>query len=196
MNMNATAQMVTTTQVGCGKAKPAPTTGEQEMIALHATAAKLAGAEGIIVKPTTGDSCAVVPVSSRMCEHGTKSCIIRHSKPTTGEWTPKRVEELLGFNAVIGCERIADAHNASLASERERFRQMEQTLSRSFDKVQAQLAAEREKNEAAAQKPLMDALTKADLCLERLSVRHGMNHSDLLDINDTRAALAKAKVGK
>lgn len=29
MNMNATAQMVTTTQVGCGKAKTKPATGEQ-----------------------------------------------------------------------------------------------------------------------------------------------------------------------
>ena len=41
-------------------------------------------------------------------------------KPTTGEWMPKRVEELLGFNAVLGCERIADAHNAALAAEREK----------------------------------------------------------------------------
>ena len=100
-------------------------------------------------------------------------------KPKTYEWTPKRVEKLLGFNAILGCERIADAHNAELAAarqpkpttaewvdtdfydlgleeaqemarnvnaalsaERERFRQMEQMLSRSFDKVQAQLAAE------------------------------------------------------
>ena len=36
------------------------------------------------------------------------------TKPTTDEWTPKRVEKLLGFNAILGCERIADAHNASL----------------------------------------------------------------------------------
>lgn len=97
MNMNATAQMVTTTQVGCGKAKPAPTTGEQEMIALHATAAKLAGAEGIIVKPTTG------------------------------EWTAVNGDLNTGITEIFPLGRhraktIADAHNAALAAEREKVK--------------------------------------------------------------------------
>ena len=36
--------------------------------------------------PTTGTPCHVIGPSSRICEHGTKSCEVRHTKHTGG-WT-------------------------------------------------------------------------------------------------------------
>ena len=101
---------------------PKPSTGEQEMIALHATAAKLAGAEGIIVKPTTG------------------------------EWTAVNGDLNTGTTEIFPLGRhraktIADAHNAALAAERERLEKQwgREGIHITMERLTQELDAEREK---------------------------------------------------
>jgi hypothetical protein len=68
-------------------------------------------------------------------------------KPTTGEWTPESVRLLAVVNTK-GAEKIANAHNAALAAEREKVQKLQDQVARdavNLVNLGQQLAAEREK---------------------------------------------------
>ncbi len=81
--------------------------------------------------------CEITGGSSRVCEHGQKSCEIRHAKPT-GEWTGLILSRLIKEKGYKGA---ADSHNAALADEERRANDSIKENVRLMN----QLAAEREK---------------------------------------------------
>ncbi len=119
--------------------------------------------------------CQITGGSSRVCEHGQKSCEIRHDQPKskihslpavaggepTGEWTVEEngygttlnlhngggssVSLPIGRPWFVFATMIADVHNAALAAERERVTQMFENQIPEALKLREQLAAEREK---------------------------------------------------
>ncbi len=115
-------------------------------------------------KPT-GTPCHVTGPSSRVCEHGTKSCEVRHTKPTGDEWT---VETIRGWSH----HTICDQHNSALAAEA--VRSIE-----SMTRVQQQV-----NDQAKEMQTLVDALKDALSDIET-------SNDPLSTCSKIRTALAK-----
>jgi len=84
-----------------------------------------------------------------------------------GDWTLSKVIRMIGepvtrFDVRKSAERIFEAINAALAAERETTRQWKQTLRDEIKQLRQQLAAEREKREAAER----DAMRMGGLALQ------------------------------
>ncbi len=99
--------------------------------------------------------CEITGGSSRVCEHGQKSCEIRHAKPT-GEWTARTVIDMIAKDSNAEWN-VADAHNAALSAQGRKVDPVAVQLLQHNDKenqqLRQQLAAEREEVQT-----LVDAL--------------------------------------
>ncbi len=98
-------------------------------------------------KPT-GKPCHVTGPSSRVCEHGTKSCEVRHTQPTN-EWTVSTIDEWISLNPTTWRSVIVFEHNASLDAAKAAGWLSEEALDEyakieaEHQQLRAQLAAEK-----------------------------------------------------
>jgi multidrug efflux pump subunit AcrA (membrane-fusion protein) len=137
--------------------EPEPATGEQENIALHTAAAKLAGADGIRIKPASGewtvehgrlhDTIIAGDIRIRLPLAFEQSDKIVNAHKAELDAERKRTEEFARAQAKANarlCE-IESEHQQQLAAERKMFEERYKTLRDGSDteiqQLRAQLAA-------------------------------------------------------
>ena len=137
MNMNATAQMVTTTQVGCGKAKPEPASGQWTVDRIYSYGVSDADFGVRLAKDINAALAAERERGERMAGDGSYFLAIR------------KVREQL--NAALAAERddriswqeLYDKTNDKLAAERDSTARLSEALSAAEHKLAAATGKDR-----------------------------------------------------